>query len=846
MLNVFMICAAVTACGGGADSPSSKQNSSSETITASAVADAAAAAPAVAMAVAIAPVVAELSPAPDVSASPAAPAEPTAQAASGATSSGASHALGAAGGTDAGTSSAALAVLTKTAAPVVFNVSSSARAGDIITVQGENFGSAPVVWLDTLGATPATALTVLNRVSTGWLAVQIPAGLNGALGLRISNGSFSTALIHLNIATAHHLDTTELVAGGSFRIIGRNLMLPGYTPSVRVGGMSASINWAASSEHVLTVAAPSMLPASQGVAVSVDNGSGNGSSNMDRLVAVVAGTQADPLNLGVGWAAGFARVMQRNINAATDSRLATRVVCDGRADNAQALQEAVLLAYKEGGASVTLPVGVCKLSRGVQLLSNTVLQGAGKDRTELQFNTDSPLYASGADLFALRNLTLTNTGTSATASLNFRSNTRVAIDNIKVNQGTKAKAWLYRSTNVVVRNSDFLQTGSLGTPGTLNASENTGLVFTGNRVSFLNDIGTNFDYVRDAFVSGNTWTRDATYKNDPGVVHTVTLNFTHRFAMVGNTLTTVNGPLDRLKNDGETILTEGGGARRTESLGNVGTATATSLTDINGTVNPNARVNGALPENYGIAIVAGKGMGQTRRVVGFTAGTFSIDKAWGVIPDSTSRYAAAVWGLEKTLMKGNTLTNNRSGIWLYSTAVRDVEINGNIMQENGGILIRGFQQVNRSWFSPIYNVRVVGNKISNTKGYYPSHLSVFFANNDGLAYGTSTIGVELRNNQITANRPNIASSHYIGPAGAEGYMNQMSVSSSNYTSTTIPRVLGTVFQQNACNYCTTAVRIGTGAVGTMLADTDLLLSEKLWTNLPTSSSSEIAASTWIR
>jgi parallel beta-helix repeat protein len=793
---------------------------------------------------------AEPSPSPAASAALAAPADPTPQAAAAPASGTASYALGAPGAAAAETPAAAASFSLNAAAviatPVVFNASNSARAGDIITLQGENFGNAPVVWLDTLGATPSTALTVLNRVGTGWLAVQIPAGLNGALGLRISNGGASSALIHLNIAAAHHLDTTQLVPGGSFRIMGRNLMLPGYTPSVKVAGMPATVNLAASNEHMLTVSAPSVLSVSQGVTVSVDNGSGNGATNMERTVAVASGSQSDPLNMGVGWATSFARVMARNINAATDTRLATRVVCDGRADNAKALQDAVLLAFREGGASVTLPAGVCKLSRGVQLLSNTVLQGAGKDRTELQFNTDSPLYASGADLFAVRNLTLTNTGSSPITSLNFNANTRVALDNIKINQGAKAKAWLHKSTNIVVRNSEFLQTGSLGAPGAVHAAENTGLVFVGNRISFMNDTGTNFDHVRDAFVSGNTWSRDAIYKNDPGVVHTITLNFAHRFALVGNTFTTVNGPLDRVKNDGETILSEGGGARRTESLGSVSRATATSLTDSSGTVNPNARVNGALPENYGIAIVAGKGMGQTRRVVAFTAGTFSIDTPWAVTPDSTSRYAAAVWGLEKTLIKGNTLTNNRSGIWLYSTAVRDMEINGNTLQENGGILIRSFQQVNQSWFSPIYNVRVVGNKISNTKGYYPSYLSVFFANNDGLAYGTAHIGVELRNNQIVANQPNISFSHYIGPAGAEGYMNQMSVSNSTYVASTLPRVLGTVFQQNSCNYCSTAVRLGTGAIGTMLADTQLLLSDKLWTNQPTSSSTDLAAVTWVR
>jgi len=730
--------------------------------------------------------------------------------------------------------------------PVVFNASRSARAGDIVSVQGENFGSAPVVWLDAVGSTPTTPLTVLNQVGTGWLAVQIPASATGALALRISNGSHTSARVKLNAATPHHLDAMQIVPGGAFRLFGRNLALPGSTPTVTVDGLPAGVNLAASDEHMLSVTAPAGLRASRAAVITVDNGNGTGASTLDRGISIATGHAGDPLGLGVGWAAAFGPLMTRPINAATDSRLTSRVVCDGKTDDSAALQAALVLAQRNGGGVVTLPAGVCVLHRGVQLLDGTVLQGAGKERTELQHRTESAIYADRADRIAVRALTLSSTSVGAGSSLNLKNSSRVAVQSVRVNQGAKAMAWMHGNTNLVVSDSDFLQVGSVGAPGAAHLSGNAGLVFAGNSISFLNNIGTNFDRVSDAYVHGNTWIRDAIHKSDPGVVHVVTVNFARRLAMVANRFDVINGPLDPGKNDGETILTEGGGARRTEGLGQVAASTINTLTDPAGEVNRNVPVNGTLPDNFGIAIVAGKGAGQTRRVTGFNAGTFTVHRPWDMLPDSSSRYATAVWGLEQSLIKGNLLSNNPRGIVLWSTAVREVDIVGNSLNENAGILVRSFQKVASNLFAPVFNVSVIGNSIVNRAGRNPSYLSIHFANADGQAFGMSQVGVEVRRNSLTANSPNIDATQAHGPAGKEGFMNQMNVESSAYTSNSLPRLLGTVMQGNTCTHCATAFRLSTGAVGTMLSGNQLVNSGGLWSNTATANSSEAALDTWVR
>jgi hypothetical protein len=354
------------------------------------------------------------------------------------------------------------------------------------------------------------------------------------------------------------------------------------------------------------------------------------------------------------------------------------------------------------------------------------------------------------------------------------------------------------------------------------------LVFTGNRVSFLNNIGTNLDRVRWAFVQGNSWTRDASQQSDPGVVHTLTLNFAERIALIGNNFTTTNGPVDQTKNDSETILSEGGGGVRTEGLGFASDSTATTLRDATATLNPNVLVNGVLPANYGIAIVAGKGAGQARRVTAYSAGTFTVDKAWDVQPDGTSRYATAVWGLQMAVIKGNTMAQAPRGIWLYGTAVRDVDIVDNAMTENGGILLRLYQNAATCTFQPALNLRIEANNIRNTQRLYGSYLSANFANMDGKAVGTATYGLEVRRNTLVANAINMAPVD-IPEVAVEGYVNNMQVYTGSYDPT-FAALLGTVFQGNSCTNCPFAFRLSTGAVGTVIDTSVLANSPLLWFN----------------
>jgi hypothetical protein len=77
-------------------------------------------------------------------------------------------------------------------------------------------------------------------------------------------------------------------------------------------------------------------------------------------------------------------------------------------------------------------------------------------------------------------------------------------------------------------------------------------------------------------------------------------------------------------------------------------------------------------------------------------------------------------------------------------------------------------------------------------------------------------------------------------------MNQMNVETSAYTASLLPRLLGTVMQDNTCTNCATAFRVGTGAVGTIISGNVLVNSGGLWSNTATSSGGDLALDTLVR
>ena len=698
--------------------------------------------------------------------------------------------------------------------PVVFNASATARAGDVVSLQGANFGADPRVFLE---GKPDAPLEIVNRHDTSWLAVRVPAQAQAPLSLRIDSGNGIGSPVSLDGALPMHLDAVQVVPGGPLRVFGRNLRVPGHEPVLTMNGLPAAVDLARSDEHRLVATAPLALQASRNAVIAVDNGNGSAPGVLDRTIEVKASEGADPFSLGVGWASAFAELAGRGVDAGTDPRLRGRARCRGTGDDGPAIQDAIDLAAAEGGGIVRLPAGRCQLNTSVTLRSRVILEGAGKASTELIYHADYPIAGSRLDLAGLREFTLTSAG-AAQEGLLLKDSTRVFIQNVRVRLASSRQMYLSGNRQVVIRGCDFDQGGSISLQGPYTLAGSVGLVFEGNVTRWVDGAPT-FVRIHDSVISGNRFTRDARNQRVKGTVHSMALDFAHRVAVVDNTFDVAHGPItNRQRNDGEALLSEGGGNRRTESLGLVSRATRNTLTDPTNPIAVDPFGDGAIPENFGVAIVGGRGAGQTRRVIGYDGQTITVERDWDLTPDSTSRYATFVWGLEKSLIKGNRFIQNPRGIWLYHTAVRDVDVVDNVMADGGGIYLRSYQNLARKQFMPIYNVRIARNKVSNQTGHWMSYIASVFVNSDARPFGIANIGIEIRSNQIVANRPNVTSSteEY---ANQEGFMTMMRIESqAENRSETEPRLLGTIISGNTCSNCRHALRLGTGAVGTTIVD----------------------------
>ncbi len=714
--------------------------------------------------------------------------------------------------------------------PVIFNAPASARAGDIIYLQGANFGASPTV---VLGST-RQRLRIVNRFGN-WISVQIPAGTGEGLSLRVVDGVQSSDRVWLNAPQIHGFDSLTTVPGGRFRIFGRNLMMGKRVPTLWMNGVAAAVDAANSDSYNLSVRAPAGINPTSQASVVIDNGNGSGPIRADGTMEVLAGKQAtagaaEVFGGRTGWLALFAPFQARTLD----------VDCNNGRPVGQAIQDAVDQLNQSGGGTVRIGAGLCVLERGVTLADGTILQGAGQKATELRYQADYPLWAEKRRGIAIRNLTLTNAGNASEGPLLHKSRF-VLLQNVTMNFGRQKQSFFDENANILVTGCIFNQQGSIGQQSPYLFSGSQGLIFEKNVTRLIMGASA-FERVSDAMIAHNLFRRDDSQQDAPGALHMMTIDFASRIAIMGNIFDTANGPItNRSRNDGEAILTEGGGPVRTENVGTVQAGSARTMTDSGLMLKPGPY--SGLTANHGIAIVSGTGAGQTRTITGFFRGLVTVDRPWDVIPERGSRYATFRWGLEKAVIRANVFNQMPRGIWLYQAAIRDVAVIENRFVESGGIYLRSYQNLATGMFDPIYNVTIENNVVSNAAQSWPSYMTSVFVNADARAFGIAMLGIVFRNNRITAHDPpfELNAEEY---AGNEGYFAMMRVENyTSYESAVTPRILGTIFQNNGCSFCAYSYRIGTGTGGAVIAGARGTIGVRLLDDWKTTKSQERAVGT---
>ncbi|MGL5838190.1 MAG: IPT/TIG domain-containing protein [Sphingorhabdus sp.] len=718
--------------------------------------------------------------------------------------------------------------------PIIFHATESAKAGDVVSLQGHNFGTSPEVRLS--GSPLRTITSVRDRQVSVVLPDTLPAGT--PIRLTVSNGTDQSTEVVINRARATHFDTPEIGPGSRFRIFGRNLRLANHTPTVTIGGVAATVDQQASDAYTLSVTAPQSINAGQSYEVRVDNGNGSGAVVAERSLTGLA-SGADAFGLGVGWSGAFD--FSANVyNVKTDSRLTTRAVGDGVANDLPAINAAIQRASNDGGGVVLLPEGTYKLfftsGYGLTLRNRVVVRGAGRDRTVVRYGYPDSSITPTSSLYGL----VWSPGTSTSGILdlsienisapgawlknativngNNQPANRVFMKNVRYAMGFSGANWFSGVRQLAILDSafdkPFYDTASRPDrqPFIFNQSHN--YVIRNNVITYAVS-GISIDNTFDGVVENNVINRVANTLISGSVTHQIAANFTDNIAFIGNRFNAAGAQGLPYNNDNETILSEGGGANRTENIGTVTAATDTTLTDNNNSFSATPGATAPLTPrgNYAVAIVGGKGAGQWRTITNVSGGTVTVDRAWEVVPDTTSRYATFLWGAKNWLVRGNILRENERGIMLYSTTAADIAIVDNDLNNSGGIWLRSDQRTASKRFTPFFNISVIGNRLSGIGRIQPALIGMAGAHvNDERSFGTTAIGLLYRDNVI-ATTTALAPYDYNAP----GYVNFLQYEpATNHIDESIPSLMGTIFQNNRCTGCPDAYRLNSMAYGTVI------------------------------
>jgi hypothetical protein len=704
------------------------------------------------------------------------------------------------------------------AAPIIFNWSPISDPATLVSVQGSGFGSNPTVWCSTNGA-PAVRMKVINggdndvQFYTPWPANG--SQWAGQYAVTVKNGSKAGNTVYINQAFPMHFDTPEIYEGGAFRIFGRNLQLAYGTPVVEFvsGGNTydATVN-SGGTYNTLYCTAPASIPNGT-YSVEVSNGLGTwataAATCQEQMTVISAGP--DTFNIGVPWSGDYS--FGSNVyNVESDPRLSVHAVGNGANNDGPAIQDAINIASAAGGGVVYLPAGTFALMAtsgpALVMANNVVIQGAGQSNTELSYGYGTPGSTFWAILFygvskcGLCDLSVVNQDqggawTTSQGSIATGSTcSELFMARVAINLGA-AQQMFWSGDRVVVENSTLTATYTIMTIG-----GSTNFRVFGN--TFTQMLGVNLDMSsvggNQGVVENNAFRLNA---NNGAVVsgnvrHGMAIAFTHNLAILNNTWSVFNGT-PAYDNDGESILSEGGGGNRIgEETGTVISADGTTVT----TSQSIAYVAGTV-----IAIVNGAGAGQWRPITARSGSTITVATAWAKTPDNTSSYSIFIWSNQNTTISGNTFTDWLRGVWDYQGASTDTEVTGNTFNTQDGLIYRPCQNTSagNGKFDPIWNNVCDHNTLSSSSST-ATEINLTGDEQNTALFGTMALNDQFLDNAITGD--NITDGGYEpngpfenDPAWTEGYCNYFQVEPTSFTDQSIPAELGVIFQSNTANNC---------------------------------------------
>jgi hypothetical protein len=747
------------------------------------------------------------------------------------------------------------------AVPVIVSCSESAGLGDVVYVQGSNFGGSPVVQYS---LNDSTWLPIVNLgSSTGAVTFSLPASetrLPDLFTVRVSNDNGSTwsQPVAVNKPIARFFNTDQISPQSAFKVYGANLYL-GHQPTVRFVDVATGasqygrITISGSSNYMLNATGPSLIQAGHTYQVYVSNGfSGNSPIAVESLAAeTLAGRAAgsDYWQIGLPWAADFTG-FSNIYNVKSDPRLGGLFAAgDGSTNDLWPINHAIQIAARAGGGIVYLPPATYALlfsnGCGIQLASNVFVVGLQGGQSAINYGYPTGGSPGGyavcfASQSGLVDVTFNNVDGNQQWqwSAISQGQSEILLKRVTWNLGTSQWLNFLDDSRVAIQSSVITQglDNKFNNLGPLNMSGCQHCEVSQSTIKYIT-CGILFDSAKDMLFDSNHVIRDISASPDPSTVtHHIAANFVSNFAVTNNMFEAV-GPGQATNNDGEVVNTEAGGAVRVDEFrGTVTSATSMSLTDAGQTFNqsPNSIPN-LRPLLATVAIVSGIGLGQTRTVMSVSPDgrTIGIDQPWDVQPEPGAHYATFDWSARNWILANNTLTNNFKGFEIFDASAANILIQGNSLVDSDGIMVSPSEHETTlapqatALFNVIKNLRIIGNTIKDLAGKKPAYVGLLPREDlQAAPFGTHIIGAEIKSNSVTGYIPNVVVERPDWDdykVKTEGFLSAYYWQSySGYNQANVPPpLLATVYQGNTAINSTAAFYLNSGATHTVMADSHM-------------------------
>ncbi len=667
------------------------------------------------------------------------------------------------------------------AVPIIFSATKSAQAGNLIGIQGTNFGTGAVVMIATVNSVGMigsyTTLTPQNS-SNAFLSAQIPSGYTyGMYAVLVQDSSGNqSSVVYVNAPVITSYEYPEIDAGRTFLIYGRNLSLSGGTPAVSFkdtsGGLTTFGTVGSGDGYYMNVTAPSGLMTGHTYNVIYQNGYGSTTAEAVAPVALtIRAGGTDSFSLGVPWGSDFSSFASNSYNVMTDSRLSIHAAANGTTDDTVALQDAINIANAAGGGVVYLPAGTYLISSDLTLSSKVVLEGASQTSSIITSASTAGLgifTAASATTTGVMNLTYQNTATITGSTFVYMltaatGTTKMFAKNVTLNGGDwqPGGLWLANTgTNRILITGCTIE--NLRVDGrNIQFKGNGGSTNVTQYVYFLNNTMPNFGIgpqlgSLNTLYEGNTLNYDGDYysylvdtlgqtvDNYPdlqtvgGNENRINLSGPN-LVILDNTFTS-SGAAFIPQNDGEDILAEDPTGNFYN--GSATSATSTTLTDTTQTWTTNALVA------YNVVIVAGTGMGEIGTVTSNTSTTVTVG-VWPVTPDSTSKHLVCRLNVPNLLVDGNTMTHKYTIMNLYQGGYNVAIVNNNAT-DSQDLFVRSVIETGTNVKNVLYDILVAGNTLTATSSSRPSCIDSTIDEYYNPRFGAAAFLLEIRDNNVTS------------------------------------------------------------------------------------------------